>query len=328
MKNVLSNKVLQVLEYGSMAPSGHNTQPWGIKPVSENEFILLSQKDRWLSQVDPENRELLITMGAFWENVERSAQAMGMQVESKILAESPQDSQILQFKLSSGEETNEHILEIIERRSFNRHPYDKQPLDPIVISEIEANPYQSFIQRDDDKGEWLVESLEQANEKQSANDAKQEELSNWLRFSRSEVKEKLDGLSPEMLALPTVIRLLWYTFYNRKSAMSKSFRNAGVNNAHKQANHCAGFVIISSEDGSIPQLLRVGRNLQSLALNFTEKDISLHPMSQVLEETPWKDEIKEKLDLENQPQMVVRSGYSSLNHKTSLRRKVEDFMQP
>lgn len=326
MKTVLSKELLLILEYCAMAPNGHNTQPWCVRPLSENEFILLSDEERWLPMVDPDNRELMITLGAFWENVERAAQAMGWDVKSQIIAKSPEDCEIIHFKFSPGDKGSELDLDLMERRAVNRHPYDEQPIDPVIISELESNPLNNFIHREGEKGEWLAGSLVDANIKQAMDDDKQKELSTWLRFSRSEVKEKLDGLSPEMLALPTLIRLYWYTFYNPNSAFSESFRKAGVNNVRKQVDHCTGFIVLSSKDNSIPQLLQTGRELENIALLCTDQDISLHPMSQALEERPWKNELKNKLGLIYQPQMVVRLGYSSRNQKTSMRRKVEDFI--
>lgn len=328
MKSGLSKEILLILEYGAMAPSGHNTQPWGVKPLSRTEFILLSDKERWLPMVDPDNRELMITMGVFWENVERASRAMGWDVKSNILAKSPRDREVIHFQFSRGEAEQKHYLELMERRAVNRHPYSEKPLDPVLISELELNPLNTFIHRWGDEGEWLADSLVEAARKQTMNDDKQKELSNWLRFSPSEVKEKLDGISPEMLALPILIRLYWYTFYNPESVFSDSFRKARVENVRKQVDNCAGFIVLSSKDNSLSQLLQTGREMERLFLLCTEQEVSLHPLSQILEETPWKDEIKNRLSLFHQPQMVIRAGYHPKNEKTSMRRKVEDIIHP
>lgn len=51
------------LNYGILAPSGHNTQPWLFKIV-DDKIDLYSDRTRSLPVVDPDDRELTISCGA------------------------------------------------------------------------------------------------------------------------------------------------------------------------------------------------------------------------------------------------------------------------
>jgi hypothetical protein len=88
-----------------------------------------------------------------------------------------------------------------------------------------------------------------------------------------------------------------------------------------------GFIILTSQKQTVDSLLETGRQLENLAHKLTLMEISWHPMSQLLEEERWKDQIKEKLNLEDIPQMVLRVGYTKNNPKVSVRRKMEDVIQ-
>ena len=62
-----------ILYYASLAPSGHNTQPWTVR--LENQAIWIgTDSARWLPKVDPGNREVMLSVGAelparrFWNS--------------------------------------------------------------------------------------------------------------------------------------------------------------------------------------------------------------------------------------------------------------------
>jgi hypothetical protein len=56
---------LDILRLASRAPNGHNTQPWTITLVDPATWILGSDQTRRLPAVDPANREMLLSLGAF-----------------------------------------------------------------------------------------------------------------------------------------------------------------------------------------------------------------------------------------------------------------------
>lgn len=62
-----------ILYYGSLAPSGHNSQPWVVRVLSQNEWIIGVDPDRRLPAVDPGNREVMLSLGAFAENLSIAA---------------------------------------------------------------------------------------------------------------------------------------------------------------------------------------------------------------------------------------------------------------
>jgi len=320
--------VVKILGYASLASSSHNTQPWRIKIISDYEFIIQSDSTRWLQKVDPENRELLLSIGCFLENLDQAAKASGYEAQTEILATNPEDADILKVKLIKSRPIN-YNLDAITGATAVRKPYDKKDLLSSQLDELKGllpSNHFKYFSRESKEGEWIAKSLIEANRKQAFNDEKQKELAEWLRFSRSDSKERGDGLTPDMLGLSGITKFFWYTFMSKKSALSESFRNKGVENVKKQVNNCAGFIVITSEDSSIPSLLQSGREFQRLTIKCTELKIGIHPMSQLMEESPWNEWFKDSLGFSKPIQFVLRVGYSKEWPKQGIRRSVKDFI--
>lgn len=194
--SILGN-IAQILRYASLAPSSHNTQPWRVKIISESEFIIRSDPKRWLPKVDPDNRELLLSIGTFWENLEKATLAFGFKIETEILATNPKDANILKVKLVRCSPQNDNRLELMKNRATNKKTYERKDLQPSYLEELKKLlPDLAYFPRESRKGECLAENLVDANRKQAFDDEKQKKLAGWLRFSRSEVKRRKDGLTP------------------------------------------------------------------------------------------------------------------------------------
>ena len=46
----------EILYLASLAPSGHNTQPWFVKYIEPYHWIICNDKSKWLPAVDPTQR--------------------------------------------------------------------------------------------------------------------------------------------------------------------------------------------------------------------------------------------------------------------------------
>lgn len=318
----------QILGYASLALSSHNTQPWRVKIVSESEFIIQSDSTRWLPKVDPDNRELLLSIGTFRENLDQAALAFGFEAQTEVLATNLKDMDILKVKLVKCPPQKDNRLELMKTRATNRKPYKKKDLLPSHIEELKKLllDHLDYFSRESKEGEWIAKNLIDANRKQAFDDEKQKELAEWLRFSRSDASKRGDGLTAEMLGMSGTVKFFWYNFMSKKSALSKSFRNKGVENVKNQINNCAGFIVITSDDLSVPSLLQAGEEFERLALKCTELKIAVHPMSQLIGESPWKEQLEDFLDISKPVQFILRVGYTEQHPKPSIRRPVKDFI--
>jgi nitroreductase len=63
----------EILYLASLAPSGHNTQPWFVKYIRPYHWIVGNDKSKWLPAVDPSHREIILSIGAFMQNLEYAA---------------------------------------------------------------------------------------------------------------------------------------------------------------------------------------------------------------------------------------------------------------
>ena len=89
----------RILWYASLAPSGHNSQPWLVKVVGKGEWIIGGDSRRRLPAVDPDNRELLLSIGAFAENLSTASSVAGYDAAMEVIAKSPQDEEVIRVTL-------------------------------------------------------------------------------------------------------------------------------------------------------------------------------------------------------------------------------------
>ena len=78
-----------ILYFASLAPSGHNSQPWAIRVEKKGQWVIQMDPTRRLPAVDPNNRELLLSLGCFVENLVLAAPHFGHIAEVEILAKRP-----------------------------------------------------------------------------------------------------------------------------------------------------------------------------------------------------------------------------------------------
>lgn len=67
---------IYMMEQAVKAPSGHNTQPWLFR-VQKDRIQILPDMSKSLPAVDPDNRELFISLGCATENLCIAAEAKG-----------------------------------------------------------------------------------------------------------------------------------------------------------------------------------------------------------------------------------------------------------
>ncbi|WP_330696173.1 hypothetical protein, partial [Anaerotignum sp.] len=64
-KNIMSEGEFQLIRGGIASSSSHNMQPWKIKILDENTFLLYGDMDKTLPVIDPDNKQLLMSLGTF-----------------------------------------------------------------------------------------------------------------------------------------------------------------------------------------------------------------------------------------------------------------------
>lgn len=67
-------------------------------------------------------------------------------------------------------------------------------------------------------------------------------------------------------------------------------------------------------------LIEAGRNFRRMWLRLRDKKIAIHPMTQMLEEAPWRENVAKYLGIDGAPQFILRIGYlNTYPDPTSLR---------
>lgn len=325
----LPPRLCALLDRAATAPSSHNSQPWRVLVASDTSFRLEVDPARRLRAVDPGDRETLLSLGAFWENLDQAAAAQGWLVDAEIVPAPTNSVPVaVNFVLhrtdvpaDSGER-----LKRLSSRSTNRGTFDTAAIRPEHLQILtRAVPGSAWFPATSPQGKWIGNSLAEANDQQAKNDARQQELASWLRFSRQDARTRADGLTPEMMGKGALVQFWWYHFMDSTDVLKPWFRNASGTTARSQVEHCAGFLVLTSPDTSPASLLLAGREFQRLTLLSPTLGMALHPMSQLMEESPWKEGLSAKLGLFGNVQFVLRAGYATSLPRVSLRRPASAF---
>jgi hypothetical protein len=192
-----------LLRYAVLAPSGHNTQPWNFR-ITEAGIEVYADLTRRLPVADPNDRELLISIGAAIFNLRVAAAHFGF--ETTVLY-GPVDNEEMAVALvvlretCDTEEQLRRLFPAISRRRTSRSDFEHRAIEPDaldpVCEAVESSEDLHFILSKDRA--HTAELVEQADRALMSNDSWREELARWVRPNES---SDGDGLSADAFGIP------------------------------------------------------------------------------------------------------------------------------
>ena len=325
----LDDQSAGILHYASLAPSGHNAQPWYVKVVNRGEWIIGADPERRLPTVDPNNREVMLSIGAFAENLSIAAAVQGYKAEMDVIASSTFDEDIIRVSMIKVKPIDYSLQRLTTRRTV-KHGYRSNELRSDDVRAL-SKPLEGrlvYFPHGSDHAKCIEKCTVESFRGQTYRDDAQRELASWTRFSNQEARQHRDGLTPEGMEIKGFAG--WYVrnFMKKQDVLKERFKKTSVDLITKLAGQGAGWFIITSEGGGVSDLIETGRRFERMVLMAREHNIGVHPMTQCLEEKTGQNEIALNHPPNVIPQFVLRVGYlDSYPDPVTLRRPVSLFLR-
>lgn len=319
----------KILYYASLAPSGHNSQPWFVQMVTENEWIIGSDARRWLPQVDGFNRGVILSLGAFGENMVQAAAVYGLHAEVEVIAQDRFDPRVARVNLSSTPPAQIPLERLIFRRTVKSHFQDRELSSAHVKTFSKAVPgHLHYFPLGSRHSDLMAAQAIENFKIQFENQKTMEEAAAWTRLSDWDALKFRDGLTPAGMEISGVAGWVVRHFMDPGDVTGKAFRQKGIQKVMTQAREGGGWMVITSSGTSVKALFECGRQFQRMALVAREKMIAIHPMTQTLEEKQGRETIEKHHDSSMIPQFMLRVGYlKKYPDPVSLRRPVSWFLK-
>lgn len=318
----MNNELLEILHYATLAPSGHNTQPWKFS-IRDNTIRIFPDYTRRLPIVDPDDRELFISLGCALENLVIAARQMGY--DSDITYFPADEPESILVRLDGTMTKNDIVLfDAIPQRQSTRNEYNKQSVPATDLKKLENMSNDKGVSArlftDAKQIEPLIEYVKAGDTRQYGDKAFVEELVRWIRFNDDEAIKYRDGLSTRCTGNPTVPRWLGSFF------MSISGAGSQAQTDEKNIRSSAGMMLLVSDRNDKQSWIDSGRAYQRFTLMATALNIKSAFMNQAVEIPELRSQLQSYLDLGGSyPQLLLRFGYSQAMPR-SLRRPLEQVL--
>ena len=317
---------LHAFRHAILAPNPHNRQPWLITLVGKDEALIHCDLERRLPVTDPFDRQITIGFGCFLELARIAAAERGV---SLAIGEFPEGMPEASARLDGrpiahlkfvGEAHADPLFSAIAIRRSVKEPFDtSRPVPSAAIEALAASgSARARVGGTDDMAlvqdlraltwtAWMVEANTHAAFKESVD---------LMRIGKAEIEANPDGIArggPLLEAMALMGLLSREQMLNPASA---AFR-AGIDKYRPIIATAMGFGWIVSRANARTDQLEAGRVYVRMNLQAARAGLSMHPVSQALQEFPEmakvREEVSRRLSLADGEtlQMLARLGYAA-----------------
>ena len=317
---------LDVFRHAILAPNPHNRQPWLITLIGKNEALIHCDLDRRLPVTDPFDRQITIGFGCFLELARLAAAEKGVGLAVSEFPEGMPDASarldgrpIAHLKFA-GDARPDPLFGVISIRRSTKAPFDtERPVSQAAIASLAAEG--SARARVGGTNElplvkdlrtltwtaWMVETNTHAAFKESVD---------LMRIGKAEIEANPDGiaLGGTMLEAMALAGLL--SREQMLNTTSTAFR-AGIDKYRPIVNTAMGYSWIVTPGNTRSDQLEAGRVYVRTNLQAARAGLSMHPVSQALQEFPEmakaRDDVRGRLSVAagDTLQMLARLGYAA-----------------
>jgi Nitroreductase family len=312
------------VRYAILAPSSHNTQPWRYI-VNADELLVCADRTRSLPNIDPFDRELIISCGTALLNLRVTLAHFRVPVEITTFPQSSDPDIVARIVFPKSGPMLKDLAELfdaITKRATNRRPFIDEEV-PIAI--VERLKSAATLEGVDVKFIWTSTERErvatliaEADRRQFDDPRFRRELASWIHPSRSN-----DGMPAASQGLRSLTDAATPIF-----AMAIRTFDLGndVAAAHEElARGSPLLVAVSTPMDNNEGWLAAGLGLQRLLLVATKEGYSTSYLNQPIEVPNLRTQLAKGLSIAGYPQLLLRVG-RGLPVSHSPRRPISDVL--
>ena len=320
-----SDPRLEVFRHAILAPNPHNRQPWQIELIGQDEAVITCDLDRRLPQTDPFDRQITIGFGCFLELARIAAAERGLRMDTALFPQGEPVPRLttapiahLRFVPEPGVARDPLFWAIPIRRSAKVRFDLPQAVaagtldaltraggegtavassDPALVADLRALTWRA----------WMIEATTPRTWQESVD---------LMRIGRSEIEANPDGIALGGAVLEALALAGQISRRSLADPTSGAFRS-GTDRYQAILEQTPSYLWVTTPGNSRPDQIASGRAYVRANLAAAASGVSLHPVSQALQEFPEMavefDALHARLGI-NAPQriqMLARVGYAA-----------------
>ena len=320
-----SAKLRALAGYAIRAPSSHNSQPWQFR-VEGNHLDVRADRRRRLPVVDPEDRELVISCGAFVGYFEVALRHFGYE-GAVDLVPAPDDPDLL-ARIGLGPERDPTLLDralfaASATRRTHRLPFLARSPEPPLFAELEAygtrlGGWFRILQSDSHR-QVIADLVTEGDRRQMADPAFRTELVRWLHPNHTRSQDGMPGWAYGLndltgLAVPLIVR----TF------------DTGAGRAAIDRDLALGspiLAILGTPTDTPYDWMITGRVLSHVLLRAAAEGVAASFLNQPIEIPDLRQRLSGLLGTSGYPQMILRMGFPLGEDRRTPRRDLADVLE-
>lgn len=311
-----------LLRYTVLAPSTHNTQPWNFRIV-EGGVEVFADYSRRLIFTDPDDRELMLSIGAAIGNLRVAAAWFGF--ETTVMYERrPEQSLPVAFiairETCAADEELRSLFPAIRKRHTNRKPFTSDPIEADAVAGIcdilDKYPQTLRMLRSQDRT-WIGNLIEEGERQLMARPAIRAELADWLR---SPDGNQCDGICSDSLSVHGPFVATEWVIRNMDIGEAQARRD------REQLANAAALIVVAAPDDRV-SLIQAGEILERLLLTVTRQGLQYSFLNQAVAVPELRKKLQDLTLNARPPQLLVCIGSARETTRPAPRRPIEAVVQ-
>lgn len=295
----------ELVRYATLAPNGHNTQPWLFR-TGDKSIEILPDSSRRTPVVDPDDHHVFVSLGAAAENLSLASAARGAPGAVRF---DPADEGSVVFDFEQARPIASPLFEAITRRQSTRADYDGRSVSAADLDTLaraaDVPGVDLVLLTDRSRVDQLRDLVLAGNSTQMADAAFVRELKAWLRFNPRQALRTGDGLYSVASGNPALPDWLGpHAFEWVSTARSQNDAYA------RQIRSSSGIAVFVGAGETPAHWVAVGQACQRFALQATALGLKHAFINQPVEVPGLRPELAALIGLPGRrPDIVMRFGY-------------------
>lgn len=296
-----------LIRYATLAPNGHNTQPWMFR-VADRQIDILPDFTRRTPVVDPDDHHLFVSLGAAAENLSIASAARGL---PGAIAFNPAAGGSVAFSSEPGRATVSDLFNAIPKRQSTRADYDGRPVSVADLDRLTGAALMPGVDlvlvTDKPRIERVRDLVLEGNSAQMTDPAFMRELRSWLRFNPHQALRTGDGLYSAATGNPALPDWLGPRAFDlMTTAKSENEKYAS------QISSSSGIAVFSGAMANPAHWVAVGRACQRFSLQATALGLKHAYINQPVEVVALRAELASLVGMsDRRPDIVMRFGHGT-----------------